>query len=208
MKMRVCILVLSFGAMTLLSLSCAPSLPNAIRDGNTARVAELLGDGTAPDLDQHLLLAADCSQVGKSRSDRSETLRLLLQAGASSSACDATGRNALQVAAKGGCAQSVQILLDSGFGSLIDARDTHGQTALILAAGEGHKEVVEILVQRGSDLTLRDKWIAMFSGSATRDGVTESSSKVYDQGRSALDWAVANGHEDVAELLRNTSSNR
>lgn len=208
MKTRVSILVVSFGALALFSLSCAPSLPNAIRDGNTARVTELLRDGTAADLDQHLLLAADCSQVGKSRSDRSEILQLLLQTGASSGARDANGQNALHIAAKGGCGGSIQILLDNGFDSLIDARDTNGQTALILAAGKGHKEVVETLLERGSDPTLRDNWVVAFYGAVTRDGITKSSSEVHDQGRSALDWAVANAHDDVADLLRHIGPNR
>jgi hypothetical protein len=61
----------------------------------------------------------------------------------------------------------------------LNAADRSGQTPLIAAARAGQLEMVQVLLNQGASVTVRD-W----------------------QGRNALDWAKANGHGGVSELLK------
>ena len=60
----------------------------------------------------------------------------------------------------------------------VNAKDRHGHTPLIAAAKEGQKDFVMDLLHRGADLT---------STSA--------------KGKTALHYAAANGHSEIAEML-------
>lgn len=60
---------------------------------------------------------------------------------------DAEGCTALHVAADGGNAAAVALLLQHGAGA--DTQSYHGDTPLILAAANGHADVVLALVDAG-----------------------------------------------------------
>ena len=75
-------------------------------------------------------------------------LRLLLEVGAHVDALDCSGRSALALAAGGGYADCVRVLLSSPAAkSMLDKPgvaeciDTRGRTPLLIAAGRGHLAV-------------------------------------------------------------------
>ncbi len=91
---------------------------------------------------------------------------------------DASGRTALMYAASGANRQTVELLLKSGADADVVDNVEHF-TALMFAAAEGQREVVQVLLEHGADTTLKDT-----------------------DGDSALDFALQNGHREVAALLQ------
>lgn len=66
-----------------------------------------------------------------------------------------------------------------------EVNDTYLWTPLHKAASMGHLEIVRILLEHGADLSPKDKW-----------------------GKTALEQAEAEGHEEVAALIRGHLSPR
>ncbi len=108
----------------------------------------------------------------------SKIVSMLLDNGAIPDARDNMDRTALMYASTGAFNESVKLLLDAGADpNLVD--NSEHFTALMFAAAEGQKEVVNTLLEYGADKTLLDK-----------------------DGESALDFAIANNHPEVASLLK------
>jgi ankyrin repeat protein len=61
----------------------------------------------------------------------------------------------------------------------INVQDTNGKTLLMLASGYNHIEIVRFLLEKGADTTIRD-----------------------NHGQTAFMEAIANGHSQVIELLK------
>src|SRR3989442_2221642 len=79
----------------------------------------------------------------------------------------------------------VKALLDHRADVNIVPKDSNGWTALIAAAHNRHLEVTRVLLDHGADSSLRDK-----------------------QGKTALAWAEAQGHVEVAQALRDATAKK
>ncbi len=108
----------------------------------------------------------------------SEIVRFLIEKKADINYLDKTNRTALMYASTGPFNATVELLIKAG--AEINVTDNVEQwTAIMFAAAEGQFEVVKTLVEHGADLSMVDK-----------------------DGESAYNFAVSNGHEEVAKLLK------
>jgi ankyrin repeat protein len=147
----------------------------AALDGRIERVRSSLDQGATPD-------AVDpdgrTALMMAAYNGHTETVKMLLDCGARVDATDRVGRTALMYAASGPFAATVQLLITRGADPNI--RDTEeGFTALMFAAAEGQVEVIKALLSKGADVTIKD-----------------------NDGDTALDFAVKNGHQVAAGLLK------
>jgi len=147
----------------------------AALDGRIERVRASLDQGAAPD-------AVDpdgrTALMMAAYNGHTETAKLLLDRGAKVNAVDLTGRTALMYAASGPFAPTVQLLIARGADPNIRDSD-EGFTALMFAAAEGQVEVITVLLSHGANVSIKDT-----------------------DGDKALDFAVKNGHQVAAGLLR------
>ena len=150
------------------------ALAQAALDGDEPTLASLLAEGVSPDAAGSDGFPAVVNAAGGGHRDALETL---VQAGARLEAKNRAGSTALIWAAAMGKHDCVGALLS--WGANKDAVRNDGCTGLILAACYGQLDSVRLLVYAGADRTKR----------AT-------------SGKSALDWAVAKRHDEVAGLLR------
>ncbi|HCA58857.1 MAG TPA: hypothetical protein DEP46_12840 [Blastocatellia bacterium] len=106
---------------------------------------------------------------------------------------------------------SVKSLIDSGVSA--DARDGWNTSCMFLAAGNGHTEIVAFLLAQGIDIDERyrmDKTALIVASQGGRmETVRFLASKNANlnlkdtDGKSALDHAVDQKHEDVSAFLKN-----
>lgn len=108
--------------------------------------------------------------------------KLLLENGADPEKTDNQGQAALSFAASGPYPQTVELLLENG-ADPNHTDDSEGWSALMWAAAEGNEEVVKVLLDHDADPDLRDK-----------DEDT------------ARDFAEDNGHQKIAEILKQAES--
>lgn len=106
-----------------------------------------------------------------------DTVERLLAAGARVDLHEKGYYTALMLAAGNGHGAVVKVLATAG-ANIDEVEITRGWTALIWAANRGHADTVRLLLGLGADPAIRD-----------------------DQGRSARDWALVQGHLQVAALL-------
>ncbi|KAM5194110.1 ankyrin repeat domain-containing protein 50 [Mantella aurantiaca] len=137
--------------------------------------------------------------------EREDSIRTLLDNGASVNQCDSNGRTLLANAAYSGNLDVVNLLVSRG--SDLEIEDANGQTALTLAARQGHVKVVNCLIGCGTNINHcdHDGWTALRS--AAWGGHTEVVSALLYAGakvdcadadsRTALRAAAWGGHEDI-----------
>ncbi|XP_035283105.1 ankyrin repeat domain-containing protein 50 [Anguilla anguilla] len=137
--------------------------------------------------------------------EREDSIRTLLDNGASVNQSDSGGRTLLANAAYSGNLDVVNLLVSRC--ADLELEDSHGQTALTLAARQGHTKVVNCLIGRGADIdhTDHDGWTALRS--AAWGGHSEVVSALLYAGakvdcadadsRTALRAAAWGGHEDI-----------
>ena len=110
---------------------------------------------------------------------RHETVKILLDAGASVNVADEMfGQLPIHRAAESGSIRTVQVLLDHG--SEVVIGDGMGQHPLHFAAGHGRPEMIRFLLANGAQPSL----------------------EVLYRNKTPRDWAVMMGHDDCARLLQ------
>nr|XP_046151603.1 ankyrin repeat domain-containing protein 50-like [Oncorhynchus gorbuscha] len=137
--------------------------------------------------------------------EREDSIRTLLDNGASVNQCDSSGRTLLANAAYSGNLDVVNFLISRR--ANMELVDSHGQTALTLAARQGHTKVVNCLIGCEANInhTDHDGWTALRS--AAWGGHSEVVSALLYAGakvdcadadsRTALRAAAWGGHEDI-----------
>jgi ankyrin repeat protein len=143
----------SAGVVSSIGNTQALAFLRAIRDGNEARVRQMLQQGMSPNVVAAngmtaLMIAAD-SGYGR-------IVQALLQAQADVSAVDSQGRTALMYAARTGNIECVTALLSRG-GIGVDAQDEEGMTALMHAADRGHRAAVRAILARRPNVNVRSR---------------------------------------------------
>lgn len=147
----------------------------AALNGNLATIEKALEDGynvNRTDPDMHTAL------MMAAFNGHSTIISLLLIHGATPDLRDLNDRTALMYASSGAFNETVTLLLKAGANpNLVD--NVEHFTALMFAAAEGQLEVVRTLLSQGADNSLIDV-----------------------DSESAYDFAKANGHPEVAALLK------
>ncbi|MGQ1909781.1 ankyrin repeat domain-containing protein [Marinifilum sp. RC60d5] len=107
-----------------------------------------------------------------------DIVKLLIENGADLNNIDNVNRTALMYASTGSFERTVGLLLQSGAKpNMVDSEENW--TAAMMAASEGQLEVLKVLVSYGADLKMVDV-----------------------DNESSLDFAIANGHPEVAEYIK------
>jgi ankyrin repeat protein len=125
---------------------CAQVLASAAKGGHVALCRRLLETGaqvnapTGPDRITPLMCAA--------RDGRYETVAFLIERGADAAAKNANGTTALHMAVWFGAdIRTIELLLRSGAGALIEAKNNYGMTPLGIAKEKGREDVVRLFEQ-------------------------------------------------------------
>jgi len=151
------------------------AMQEAALSGDESTVKNLIGEGVnvnATDQENRTAL------MYASFNGHKGIVEMLLESGAILSLRDASGRTALLYASTGPFAETVKILLEHNADpNIVDAVEAF--TPLMHAAAEGQLEVVKVLLEYNADASLKDV-----------------------DGENAYMFALANGHTEVAELLK------
>ena len=151
-----------------------PEIIEALRAGDLEMARALVGEGAdvnAPQGD-----GATALHWAAHRNDL-DAATLLIEAGADVNAANALGATPLWLAAINGSAPMVERLLESGADPNVSLK--MGETPLMTASRSGDLETVERLLEYGADINTAE----------------------HERGQTALMWAVAQQHADVARLL-------
>ncbi|KAI4779146.1 hypothetical protein E4T52_05970 [Aureobasidium sp. EXF-3400] len=143
-----------------------------------------------------------------SEGGHSNTLQMLLDAGAVLDAQCGEYGTPLHVASTDGHDNIVQMLLDKG----ADVNDQSGDhTALQAASARGHYKVVQMLLNKGADVNVQGRWYGNALEAASYRGHDKIVQMLLDKGAdvnaqdglygSALLLASAEGHEKIVQML-------
>ena len=162
------------------------ALPVAAHAQSAPAIIEVLKAG---DLETARTLVAEGADVNAPQGDGATALHWaahrndldaatwLIEAGADVNAANALGATPLWLAAINGSAPMVERLLESGADPNVSLK--MGETPLMTAARSGDVQTVERLLEYGADVNAAE----------------------HERGQTALMWAVAQQHGDVARLL-------
>ena len=152
----------------------APAVLEAVKAGDLGMAGKLIEKGAnvnAPQGD-----GATALHWASHRNDL-EAAKLLIAAGADVNAANELGATSLWLAAVNGSATMVERLLEAGANPNVSLK--MGETPLMAAARAGNVRTVEQLLAHGADIGARE----------------------HERGQTALMWAVAQQHADVARVL-------
>jgi hypothetical protein len=141
--------------------SGAGQLLNAVRDGDTAGVTQLLAAGADPNASASVRTpsgkaAQTTALCAAAQHGRLEAALLLLDGGADPSLVSSDGITPLMAAALNGQLEVLRLLL--GRGAAVDAVDpTYGTTAFHAACDRNQAKCAEALARAGCDVGLKDK---------------------------------------------------
>jgi ankyrin repeat protein len=107
-----------------------------------------------------------------------ETVKLLLRAGANPAVMNRFGASPLSEAALSGNVELIKALLEAGADAKA-ASTLDGETVLMTAARSGNLDAVRLLLDRGADVNARERY----------------------RGQTALMWAAAERHAPIVKLL-------
>ncbi|XP_078401038.1 uncharacterized protein LOC144682522 [Cetorhinus maximus] len=158
----------------------------------------------------------DSSGVIHRALEREDSIRMLLENGASVHQRDSSGRTLLANAAYSGNLEVVNLLLSRE--ADLETEDYQGQTPLTLAARMGHTKVLHCLISHGANINHADQegWTSLRS--AAWGGHSEAVTMLLESGgaevdstdtdhRTALRAAAWGGHEDIALTLLRHGAN-
>ncbi len=151
-----------------------PAMISAAEAGHLQTLQSLIAQGEPVDIED----ACQWTPLMKAAlNGHTEIVEALLEAGANLNAQDKGGYTPLMLAASNNHSTTVSLLLEHG--AHIDHQEqSMGWTALIWAAKQGHTDTVQQLIMHGAQRGIQDF-----------------------EGKSALDWAQANQHMEVVNLL-------
>ena len=152
----------------------APAIIEALKAGDLETARTLVAAGT--DVNASQGDGASALHWAAHRNDL-DAATLLIEAGADVNTPNALGATPLWLAAINGSAPMVGRLLEAGANPNVSLK--MGETPLMTAARSGDLETVEQLLQHGADVNAAE----------------------HERGQTALMWAVAQRHADVASLL-------
>jgi ankyrin repeat protein len=167
------------------------------------------------------------------KGNHAEMVTLLINSGASFDLKDSTGYNPLyyfisknteiqeilrcrltplHIAAKDGCSEAVQMLVDSG--TDVNIQDRLQLTPLHYAAENGHTEIVEKLIEKGATIDAQDKYGLTPLYKAAKNGHTEIVEKLIKNGatidvktkygETLIGIATKNSHVETVNTLLDT----
>ncbi len=154
--------------------TAAPEIIEAVKSGDLETVRSLVAGGAEVDAPQ-----GDGATALHWAAHQNDLVAagLLIGAGADVNAANALGATALWLAAINGSAPMVERLLESGADPSVSLG--MGETPLMTAARSGSLATVELLLEYGADVNAAE----------------------LERGQTALMWAVAQQHGDVARVL-------
>jgi len=170
-----------------------------VAHGDYARVKELLEQ--YPDLVTAVASWGETAIEAAAQMANRDIAELLLSAGAPLDICTAAAL---------GMSDRVEAILDED-PSQINATGAHGIPLMHFPVVGGHKEIADMLIARGADVNAGDGLNTALHGAAQMDTVIMADWLIAHnvsinaqnyEGKTPLSIATANGHSEVAELLR------
>ena len=158
----------------------APAIIEALRTGDLETARTLVAEGTDVNVPQGDGATALHWAAHKNDLDAAT---LLIEAGADVNAANALGATPLWLAAINGSGPMVERLLEAGANPNVALN--MGETPLMTAARSGDVETVEQLLEHGANIDAAE----------------------HERGQTALMWAVAQQHADVARVLIENDAN-
>jgi ankyrin repeat protein len=184
------------------------------REGDLGAVRSLLEQGARVDAVDD---AGATALVAAAYGNHVEVARALVDAGADVNAKDSTEQSAYLIATSEVGDELELLELTLGAGADVDAKDSYNGTGLIRAADRGHARIVARLLEAGTDVDHVNRlgWTALLEAIILGDGgrrhtevvrlLVEGGADVEladGDGTTPLAHAVANGHAEMAAILR------
>lgn len=132
---------------------CSVPLLNASSNGDSEQVAQLLQDGHHAN--EMFPLIGTRPLILAAAAGHSETVKMLLEAGADVNAEDCTGWTALHAGAYGGNADVVSLLLK--YGAVSNERGWFLNSPVDIAEALNHKEVADLLREPAAAMTVHSR---------------------------------------------------